>query len=127
MPDIVWFALTIIVLIAITIYALRMEPHWSSKDGTRFICRAQVLNAQHQAVGRWREVRGQIEGDDVLLRSRSLVSRGGAGKWRVHARGVVDGKRHIYLLRGEEGEQQLAVRLPAGSNTVPLLEERLPH
>jgi hypothetical protein len=127
-PDIVWIILMVAILTGITVIALRLEPHWSSKDGLRFICRAQVLDARLQSVGRWREVRGEIKGDDIVVRTRSLISRHAAGTWHVQAKGTVDGrKRHVYLLRSDGTDQQLALRIPANSNTQPLLEELLPR
>jgi hypothetical protein len=127
-PDIVWIVTLSAVMIGLAIFALRLEPHWSSKDGERFICRAQLLDAQHQPVGRWREVRGQVEGDDIVVRTRSLMSRQIAGRWNVYARGVVDQrKRRVYLLRSMESDQQLALRMPGDSHTVPLLDARLPE
>ena len=128
MPDILWIVVLSAAMVGLSILALRLEPHWSSKDGERFICRAQLLDARHQPVGRWREVRGQVEGEDIVVRTRSLVSRHIAGRWDVSARGVVDVReRRVYLLRSMESDHQLALRMPGNSHTVPLLDALLPQ
>jgi len=127
-PDVVWLVLILGVLTAITVFALRMEPHWSSKDGQRFICRAQLLDESHRPIGRWREIRGEVHGDEIVVRTRSLVSRQIHGRWRVFARGSEDNrKRRIYVFRSDSSGNQLALRIPHNSNTVPLLEQRLPR
>jgi hypothetical protein len=126
-PDVVWLILILAVLMGITVFALRMEPHWSSKSGERFICRAQLLSPNHEPLGRWREIRGEVEGNEIVVRTRSLISRQIAGRWRVYARGAVDSRqRSVFLFRSDTTNNQLALRMPGNSNTVPLLEERLP-
>jgi hypothetical protein len=125
--DLVWLTLILAVLGGITVLGVRMEPHWSSKTGERFICRAQLLSPRHEPLGRWREIRGEVEGDEIVVKTRSLISRQIAGRWHVYARGTVDSrKRSVFLFRSDTTDNQLALRMPSNSNTIPLLEEHLP-
>ncbi len=130
-----WFIGTAIVMAAMLFVAFRMEPHWSSKDGTRFICRAQPVSLEQggAAGSRWREVRGEVtEAGLVRLRTRGLISgRKMTGDWRIDGRGTTDGrKRVVYLLRSSDGDDPrasglLALRMPGSSRTVAVIEQHL--
>lgn len=133
MSDSVWIILTVLVMLAMLGLAFMIEPHWSSKDGNRFICRAQPISLSANAGGgRWREVRGEIKFDGVInLRTRGLISgRKVTGDWRIEARGTTDWrKRVVYILSPTEPDDGpksaktlIALRMPGSSRSAPLLE-----
>lgn len=144
MADWLWFIITAVVMIGMLVAAFMIEPHWSSKDGQRFICRAQPITiGRDMGAGagtgsRWREVRGELSDDGIVkLRTRGLISgRRITGDWRIHARGSSDRrKRLVFLLRsadsignadGAAGETLLALRMPRSSRSAPLLERLVP-
>lgn len=124
--DVVWLVGTIVVLGAMVVIALRLEPHWSSKDGRRFICRAQVLTDRFEPIGRWHEVRGEIGDGEITIRSRSPLVRTVVGRWDVHARGDTDKrKRRTFMLRRDEDGKLLALRMPESSRSTALIDEQL--
>ncbi|MDQ3737887.1 MAG: hypothetical protein M3337_01800 [Actinomycetota bacterium] len=138
MSDWVWIILTVLVMLAMLAIAFMIEPHWSSKDGHRFICRAQPITlGENSGGGRWREVRGEIQPDGVInLRTRGLVTgRKVTGNWRIEARGTTDWrKRVVYILSPIEVADDepkatralVALRMPASSRSAPLLERLSP-
>lgn len=98
------------------------DPHWSSKDGTKFICRVQILNERGGSPSRWREVRCTITGNDsVALVPRGFGHRNIAKEWRVVEAMTVGPRRsRMFLLRNE---QLLALRVPASSPAAGRLDE----
>lgn len=135
MGDWLWFIITAAVMIGMVVIAFMIEPHWSSKDGKRFICRAQPVSlAEGTSAGsRWREVRGEVSEEGIVrLRTRGLISgRKITGDWRIEGRGTTDRrKRVVYLLRPDEAESGttslLALRMPGSSRAAPLLEQHVP-
>ncbi len=137
MSDGVWIILTVLAMLAMLAIAFMIEPHWSSKDGRRFICRAQPITlGEHSGGGRWREVRGEIRPDGVInLRTRALISgRKVTGEWHIEARGNTDWrKRVVFILAPNEATQGspgagrlVALRLPGSSRATPLLERLTP-
>jgi hypothetical protein len=109
--------------------ANRIEPHWVSRDGRRFLTVAQELDQWGLPAGRRREVRVRIdaEADALLITRRSLV-RPSQTLWMVDGK-VPDPprKRAIYLLKEVSSTDlnRLAVRLPADSKVIPSLEKLL--
>lgn len=117
----------IIVLGGLGAIALWMEPHWASKDGKRFICRAQLLTGPSDPAGRWREVRGYIEDGRVVVRARSPLGGSLSGTWSMRSRGDIDRrKRYVYLLGRDSDDKQLALRIPDNSKARPTFDELLP-
>ena len=117
----------IIVAIAICIGLLwgarRIEPHWSSRDGHRFIARAQVLGIGDIPEGGWKEVRGSIEGDQVVLAARGLRAVRLRGTYRVVTKSPEPPRgKVVYLLAGE---QRVVLRMPRSSRTVAVLDRLL--
>ena len=108
--------------------AFRMEPHWVSKDGQRFICRAQLIDDHGNTQGRWHEYRFRITEDGEIAASRrSFVGRAGTGIWRVAARSPDPPRRKaVFLLRPvHDAGSMMAVRMPASSRAVDSLDDLL--
>lgn len=125
-----WTLVVLAVLAAMAWGAYRIEPHWVSRDGKRFLCMGQQLNDRHTPVGRWNEVRVAALPDGALLvdqRRRVGRTRPGARVWHVVSR-MPDAPRKklvAYLLRGrnEDGVAvQMLLRLPAKSKAIALLD-----
>jgi hypothetical protein len=126
--------------------AYQIEPHWVSKDAGRMVCYGQGLGRNGQTDGRWREVRvAKVSNDTVEVRPRrgglTTSHRDGASRnpkapvqkrlpkasyWKVIGASDTPPKRRaIYLLDGGDDESlpfMYALRLPANSKAIPMLE-----
>lgn len=129
--DILWFVLFVAGLAGLWHLAYRIEPHWSTKDGRRFVCNAQELSGG-KALGRAREAQVAVLPDGLLHVSRKRMMRRNGAVWRLTGRG--DGpsaKVYVYLARqvsdGAEQLVDLALRIPRKSRCVAVLDALLPH
>jgi hypothetical protein len=103
-----------------------LEPHWASKDGTRFMCRMQLHPQDPRDHARWHDVKVGVQEGELLVHARSRRARDARGVWRViGAVGDDDGKRRIYELRSSNGEGA-SLRVPARSRCVPVLNSLVP-
>jgi hypothetical protein len=122
-------------------FALRMEPHWVSRDGRRFICRGQIMDRHGNVHGGWHEYRVQIIDDEQGARGltdatrpridaarRSMMRRRQRDQWTVAARSPNPPRRKaVFLLHQLTDDQyMLALRLPAGSRAVGVLDDLVP-
>jgi len=127
--DVVWLVLGIGLCVGLLYVGYRMEPHRVSKDGKRFLCAGQRLSAQGETDGRKREVwitvldGGQLQ-VDVKRRLRHDLSH-----WTLEGKAPSPpAGRAVYVLRtvNEFGTlDRMAIRLPAKSKAVPVLDEVL--
>jgi hypothetical protein len=109
---------------ALVWFAFGREPHWSSRDGTRFICRAQLVEIHGRSDGRWREVRGSLSHDGtVAIQPRGLGGREMAGNWRPESATPEESGRKVSILL--RGERILVLRMPRDSRTARLLVDLL--
>lgn len=101
--------------------ARRIEPHWASKDGRRFVGRVQVLGAHDLPEGTWREIRAVVDGDTRLVVTvRGLGGRGLSGNYRVVSASPSPPRgKAVYVLGGEK---RLVLRVPATSRARPVLD-----
>lgn len=103
-------------------FAFGSDPHWCSKDGRRFSCRARIISQTTGPTSRWIEARAAVTPDGlVYLRPRGLTRHNIHGEW--HVAGVDpsgDAKRRIYVLRRGS---LLTIRVPAKSRCVAVLDE----
>ena len=94
----------------------RIEPHWVSKDGRRFMCNAQRLTARGEAQARWRETR-VIDNAQPGAGRREALPRGGrprSGTCVSRSESPPRG-REVFLLSGFDdtgAPALLALRLP---------------
>ncbi len=126
--DYVWLALLFVGMGGLWWLAYRMEPHWSSKDGRRFLCTTQDLsNPTHP--GRTRETRISVSPDGALLISRKNGLRREQTIWTLTGKvPEPPRKREVFLAerRGDSKERLLlAIRLPANSRCVAVLDRAL--
>lgn len=143
--DILGLAAIVAVCAGMLYLASRIEPHWVSKDDSRFLSTAQELDQWGTAFGRRHEVRVNIDADgDVLHLSRRSMLRPTSGVWTVAAKVPSPPRgRVIYLLKRvgeappaksrlgggsstvEPDTGQMALRVPTKSRVVPILDAML--
>lgn len=121
-----WFVLFVGGLVGLWFLAYRIEPHWSTRDGQRFVCNAQEV-ADGKALERMRETQVAVLPDGSLHVARKRMMRRNGSIWRLVGR--VDegqGKVIVYLARQvSDGALQavdLALRIPRRSRCVPVLD-----
>lgn len=127
--DYVWIALIIVVMGAMWWVAYRMEPHWVSRDGTRFLCTAQELDGVN-AVGHPRETRVLITGDGALYVTQKRRMRRKTTMWTLMAKAPAAPRRmQVYVAKHREAgnpiESHLAIRIPAKSRCIAILDDLL--
>ena len=114
-------AVLLIALLALA--ALRIEPHWCSKDGRRMIARAQLLPGRNQTTASWNEVRVFVDDDNILLRTRGRRGSDLRGEYKVVGKSSSPPKkRQIYILRGDK---EVCIRIPTDSRAIITFDELL--
>jgi hypothetical protein len=123
--EVLWFVLAVALCVGLAWLGLRIEPHFVSKDGSRFLCMGQKLNLQGDHLGRWRETRVVIEHHGGIQVDQKRHMRRTTTFWRVEARSPEAPKRKaVFLLKGHDDHGDpvlLALRLPAKSRAVESL------
>ena len=127
--DVIWLILGIGLCVGLIYLGYRLEPHRVSKDGKRFLCSGQRLSGNGATDGRKREVwisvldGGQVQVDVKRHMRRNLSHWTLEGKAPSPPAG-----KAVYVLRtvNDEGMlDRMAIRLPAKSRAVPVLDEVL--
>lgn len=126
-PEALWTIGAVSLAVGMYWFAYRMEPHWVSKDGSRFLTTAQSLDRFGTALGRKVEVRASFLDNGHLLVSRRMLARSDSGVWRISAKSLDPPRgRAVYLLErvppSDLGEM-LMLRLPESSKAVPALDD----
>ena len=121
MTAILWAVIPLVVMVGLYRMTFRIESHWASKDGRRFVCQVHPIGAPGAGDGRPRETRVIVQPDGCLTLSRR---RDAVSEWRVVGRAPTAPKhRAVYVLRPTDGSpDQLAMRLPDTSRAVPVLD-----
>lgn len=126
MSDLLWIVGFVAVLAGLYYVAFRIDPHWVSKDGHRFVCHGQLVDRYGNTLQNWREFRFEvIEHKRIFARRRSRWTRRNEGVWRVSAKSDNPPKnREVYLLASADSDNtdQMAIRLPASSRAVEVLD-----
>lgn len=127
--EIVWFAIAIAVCGLLGWLAFRIEPHWVSKDGHRFLCNAQRLTARGEPETRWRETRVIVNNADQVQVDQKRFMRRTSTFWQVVSRSEDPPRgREVFLLTGFDDRGtpvMLALRLPKKSRAVATLQRLL--
>ncbi len=116
---------TVILVAAIAalsaLFAFGIEPHWSSRDGRRFIARAAWLERHDRSP--WVEVRGRVIDGRITLVARRSRHELIEGDYRM-VRIADDTRRvaivHLTRLDGT-GPVDALVRLPRRSRTLAVI------
>ena len=131
MTDALWVVGFVAVVSGLYFAAFHADPHWVSKDGRRFVCHAQLVDHYGNTLHTWREYRFEVIDDKrIFARRRSRWTRRSEGVWRVAGRSEDPPKRrHVYLLASAEGgnTDQMAIRRPASSRAIEVLENMRPR
>lgn len=127
--EIFWLVVLVAVMGGMWWVAYKMEPHWSSKDGKRFLCSAQEI-VKGLPEGRPRETRVMVMPDGLLHVSVKRMMRRHHSKWMLVGRSPDPPKKlQIYLAQMREDGQNLpmmlSLRIPAGSRCVAVLDSLL--
>jgi hypothetical protein len=123
--DLLWTGGFVALLVGLWYVAYRMDPHWVSKDGERFISNAQLMDHHGNTLGGWREYRFEVLSDGrIAARRRSRWVPRDSRTWRVQARSPDPSpKKALFLFADEAGTGDLiAVRMPASSRAVAVLD-----
>jgi hypothetical protein len=128
--DIVWIVLLFGGCAGLWYWASRLEPHFVSKDGERFMATMQTLTTHDLPDSRIREVRGRFLDDGLVrLDQKQPIGRSTA-TWRVVGRSPLTAKgKVIFTLREVESNVPLTRRQAARRPTNPngRVALRLPH
>ena len=123
--DVVGFGGVVAVCAGMLVLASRIEPHWASKDGRRFLTSAQEIDQFGTPFGRKHEVRVNIDDEALVVRRRSML-KPTADLYLLEAKVPSPPRgRAIYLLRKVNPTMertQLALRVPAKSKVVAILD-----
>ena len=126
MSDLWWIVGFVAVLAGLYYVAFRVDPHWVSKDGRRFICHGQLIDNHGNTLQTWHEYRFEvIDNTRIMGRRRSPWAHRSQGVWRVAAKSDnPPKKREVFLLASTESgiTDQMAIRLPSSSRAIHVLE-----
>jgi hypothetical protein len=111
---------------ALMVLGYRIEPHYASKDGRRFLCTGQLVSRFGEPDGRRREVRISVLPDGALQMDTKRGMRRTISLWTLEGKAAEHPKRRlVYLLRGADGSgvtQRMTIRLPSTSRAVAILD-----
>lgn len=124
--DIVWFVGFAAVMAGLWWFAYRMDPHYASKDGTRFLCNGQDLIGG-QPFGRKRETRVMVESDGVLVISQKKLVRRTKARWALVGKSPdpPNGKAVFVARQFDNGkwlDDTMTLSMPAKSRVVGVLD-----
>ena len=117
--------LFVTVLAVIARYARLREPQWLSKDRTRFITRARILDPRGGRPSRWMSVRGGIGTTSIVLQPGFTAQRTIAGHYGVVSRLADD--HHGHVLFSLRGDSMVVLRVQKRSELVGILDAMIPH
>jgi hypothetical protein len=126
--EFVWLVLSIAICVGLAWVAMRMEPHWVSKDGRSMLCSGQHIDAQGNPQGRWRETRVIVPEEGPLLVEQKRMLRRHSSYWHLEQQAPAKGSKAVFLLRGHDSDGTLAfmaVRFPARSRALAIMQGRL--
>lgn len=120
--DVVWIVLAVPVIAGLGWLGFMIEPHWVAKDGTRFLCNAQLLDDKGNAMSRWRETRFSVTRDGSLLVDQKRNMRHRTTIWQMLAESPEPPRgRAVFVLRGRDSFDRpamMALRLPRNSRAI---------
>jgi hypothetical protein len=128
--DVVWVLLFVAVLVAMYWLGYRLDPHFVSKNGYRFLCLGQEVEADWQLVGRPRETWVYLLADGSLQLRQKRFLRRRTGIYRLIGKAPDPPKKKtVYLVRSDDDPSvahYVALRLPSTSKIIPELDSMLP-
>jgi hypothetical protein len=128
MSDALWWVGSFAVLAGLGVLALRLEPHWVSRDGARFTCRVQeVRDEGDDGSGRWRERHAQVVEGRLRLGGRGMLRALGVRSRRelsppIEVIGRAPGGPSRFALYVLASDPTMVLRVPSKSRAVPILD-----
>ncbi|MCE9623305.1 MAG: hypothetical protein K8R99_13265 [Actinomycetia bacterium] len=125
----VWLAVLIVVIGAMWWIGYRMEPHWVSKDGQRFMCGTQEF-FHGTLAGHPRETQVAFMAGGTLHITQKRVMRRQRSLWTLVGKSADPPKGlEIYVAQqsvdGVATQTMLALRIPKKSRCIALLDAEL--
>lgn len=102
-----------VVFVVAAIVAFGVEPHWSSRDGRRFIARAARFDRHGKPT--WVEVRGEVDQGSIRIIARRRRHDHLDGTYHLARTGEGSRRTTVAFLRGD---QDVLLRLPRHSRTL---------
>lgn len=127
--DVVWFVLFFGAMVGLWWLAYRIDPHYSSKDGRRFLCHTQAIT-HGLPDGRRRETRITVLDDGTLRCSTRRLGKRTDDRWALIGKSDQPPKRkQVFLARqfDDQGwkDAQLALTIPEKSRVIAVLDDAL--
>lgn len=113
-------ALFVLLLLLLARWGRNRENSWLSRDGTRFIARARVLDTDGGRPGRWMHVRGGIGTASVVVQPGFTGSKSVAGAYSHVSRLTDD--HHGAVLYALRGDGTIALRVRGSEGLVSALD-----
>ncbi len=130
MIDVLWGVAALAVLVGMAWLGYKIEPHWVSKDGERFLCVAQVLDHTGQPLTRWKECRVAIDKDRLRVDQKRRLRRSLTTFWKLEAEGSDSPRGKAVFVgrrRTDDGiDEIISFRMPSKSRAVAKLRELVP-
>lgn len=125
----VWLVVALVVMGGMWWIGYRMEPHWVSKDGERFVCGAQEF-FHGSLAGHPRETQVAIMAGGTLHITQKKVMRRQRSLWLLVGKSADPPKNlEIYVAQqtvdGVATPTMLALRIPKKSKCVAMLDAEL--
>jgi hypothetical protein len=135
--DVVWMMLALCVCAGLLYLSYRIEPHFVSKDGQRFMATMQTLGQHDVPTSRIREVRGRFLDEGTIRLDQKQGMRRTSEAWHVVGRSPIQAKGKVIFTVVQGGDapsaagndaaqgatRRAALRLPASSTLVARLDE----
>lgn len=128
--DLLWIALFIAATGGLWWLSSKIEPHYASRDGTRFVANAQEI-IDGRPIGRMRETRVAVRPDGLLLCSqKKALRRKGVDFMLIGTSATPPRKLKVYLAHEvadgmTSSASELAIRVPERSRVIAVLDEIL--
>ena len=129
--DILWLLLLVGLVGGLWFVAYKIEPHWASKDGTRFMCTSQSIWGDH-SVGKNKETHVAVTDDGLLLVQEKRLFKRERAYWQLVGKSDSPPKgKQVYVAvprdssRDPHGLTQMTIYIPNKSRAIPVLEELL--
>jgi hypothetical protein len=122
--------LALAVCAALVYLGYRIEPHHVSKDGSRFLCSGQWIGSDGDNDGRKREVWVSVLAENQLQIDVKRRLKHDVTIWSIEGKSTSPPpRREVFVLRSINalgGTERMAIKLPAKSRAVKMLDAMLP-
>ena len=113
-------AVFLLALASLVRWGRHRESTWLSRDGTRFMARARIIDDRGGRPGRWMHIRGGIGRDALVIQPGFMGSGSVAGVYTAVSR--LDGEHRGALLYVARGETSIVLRVQPGDRLAAALD-----